>query len=145
MLDRVEASIKARIESQLPTLRVLSSMDMDGARERQIVAPAIFLLYDGAEVSDSSPRDGVVSFIETRWAVVLLWRNAIRAHEGDSARSEALARVPAMHEALAGFQPEGAHSRLKLIAMPEPEFEPPFYYLPMIFSCKTVLRTDGLP
>jgi phage gp37-like protein len=140
VIGAIEASILARLTDRLTGWRIAAMADADLARRQGGSAqPALYLAFGGIETLDAAGR-GAAQRVDVAFVAVLVARHAQGAARGASAARGALALVDDVFSALAGFQPDGATGPLRLTGAGPAEYEPPTFWLPVEFSCSTVLK-----
>lgn len=138
----LEPELQARLQAQLqathPEVFVLCSHDLDGVTEERQLTPAVHLVYQGYQVSESR-ADGTMARLEQTWLAVVTTRNARGLMSGDAARTQAGRLARQVCTALMGWRPASATRPLVLVQAPEAGFSGGFQYLPVAFKTEIVL------
>lgn len=140
MFDDVEAQLQDHLKEQLPTeVHVLTTADLAGAKESSQPTPAVHLVYQRYQVTETKPG-GMVCRIRQIWLAVIAVRNVRDIRRGQAARNQAteLARLTA--QALMGFKPASATKPLTLVNAPQASYQAGHQYLPLAFAVETVLK-----
>lgn len=140
-LHGIQTSIVQRLQSALGTgVRVLSAFDLDRAKESQIIAPAVFVSFEGVQVTEySESRKAAIVLVS--FSVVALARQSAGLTRADAATNSALGLLESVVIGLTGFKPTGAIKALKMLTAEPPEYEPPIAWLPTAWVVEAMLPT----
>lgn len=141
VLHGIQSEIVARLQSTLPAgVRVMSMFDLDAAKDRQIIAPAVFVTFEGVQVLEHSSARQLAS-AEVSFSVVAVARQGAALTQGDAATDSALGLLESVIGALTGFKPTKALKALTMQSADAPEYSPPMAWLPSAWSCPAMLPT----
>jgi len=124
--------LQARIRAQLGEDLVVGGADeLSQAVQGNLVRTGAFVVWNGERVGDSG-RGGASTMLQQRWLVVLGVKNA-RQQAG--ARNEAAGPLMArLHQAIAGWTPEGVGRPFQRVTGPAPTYAPGAGWFPLTFS-----------
>lgn len=138
----LEPTIVERLKAVLPkAVRVMSAADLAGVQQATQLAPAVHVMYQGYRVKKTEAND-LVSLVEQTWLTVIVVRNARDQKAGADARIDAGPIALAVHQALAGWLPEGACSNLRLADAPNAGFDAGLFYMPLAWKTTVQLVNE---
>lgn len=110
--------IRARLAAELPAFSAEGAVqDIEGyeqAVQRAIAAPMAFVAWDGDTLGDGDANAGRNVLLRQGWSVLIVARNATQS--SGAWRDETVGPLLAcVHQALAGWTPEGAFKPLKRV------------------------------
>lgn len=138
----LEGVLLARLADQLadlsPRVHVLAAVDLAGVTEATQVTPAVHVVYQGYNPTESR-SDGSAARIEQTWLVTVATRNMSTLGTGKAARTDAGLIARRVLKALMGYKPEPGSKPLRLTGGPGAGFNAGFQYLPMAFVAELVM------
>jgi hypothetical protein len=120
-----------RIKDQVSSVAVFADYQLAGVLENAQITPAIHVLIDGEEHSDSSY--GGDHTVRQRWLIITVVRN-VTDQRGLSARQQADPILLGLALALNGWQPSEDHGPMVSISSPPPSFTQGFGYYPLAYT-----------
>lgn len=140
VLQGIQSDLVARLTASIPDARIMSAFDLDAARDMQIVAPAVFVSFDGLSIAEySAPRN--LARATVQFAVIVVARQGSAVTQGTAASASALGLFESVIGALTGYKPTGSIKPLILQSADAPEYTPPMAWLPSVWICETMLPT----
>lgn len=135
--------IAERLRAEMPGARVLIVATVKAAMDQGQAAPVVFVIPDiDAEVDrDGASWDGVASFFDQRWLVVVAVRNVQDVANGEAAVNEAGATVTGVLKALSGWTPSAEHGPLRRATAARLAYQAGFGWVPLAFD--TRIFTEG--
>lgn len=139
----VEPQIIERLRARLAdNVRVLARADLDQALTlRQLVAPAVYVIHQGARVTESRP-DGRAVRLAQRWLCLVVAKNLTDLVSGAHARADAGALADAVLAALMGWRPEACSAPLSLSDVPDTDYLSGYQLIPLVFATELVRKAD---
>lgn len=141
-ITEIESALAQRLRDQVPGVDVLSASDLAGVSAAAQVTPALHVLYDGYEVSETG-RGGRDAAVVLSWLVVVAVRNVRQQRDAPAAaRQDAGPLCRAVTGALMGWRPlDAGMSPMALATPPRPGYEGGFLYFPLRFVSKQAWST----
>lgn len=141
VLHGIQTDIVERLRAALPaSVRVMSAFDLDEAKMHQIVAPAVFVSFDGLQVQEYSAHRRLAK-AQAAFAVIAVARQGKGLTHANAAAESALGLLETVLGALTGFKPTGALNPMMMQSADAPTYEPPIAWLPSAWSCEAMLPT----
>ena len=138
-----EALIIARLQAKLAaasnTARVFAASQMALIDERQQIVPAIYVVFDGYDPTQSV-GNGRVQQIEQHWTITVAVRNAYGQVSAEGVRNDAEPLLALVLAALCGWTPGAEFSGMVLAPGGAPVFGEGFGYFPLHFRTRTMVR-----
>lgn len=140
-LHALQTSVVERLQDAIgASVRVLSAFDVDEAKQSQIVAPAVFVSFEGAQITEYS-ESRKAAIVIVNFAVIAVARQGARITRADAASGGALELLESAIVALTGFKPTGAIKPMKMQSADAPTYEPPLAWLPTAWAVEAMLPT----
>jgi len=140
-LHNLQTSVTQRLHDAMgATARVLSAFDLDEAKQSQVIAPAVFVSFEGAQITEYS-ESRKAAIILVNFNVIAVARQASRMTRADAAAGSALELLESVVIALTGFKPTGAIKPMKMLSAEPPAYEPPIAWLPTSWAVEAMLPT----
>jgi len=136
-----ERLIRDRVEYCVPALlgRVFSRAELDGLERRQLVTPAVHVIYAGYRALESKGA-GRFARLEQRWIVAVAVKHAGDQGSGDRLREAAGPLLGDVARALLGWRPDAEHGCLALANAPAPDYRPGFAFFPLMFTVAVAVK-----
>lgn len=141
VLHGIQTELVARLQAVLPSgVRVMSAFDLDAAKDRQIIAPAVFVTFEGVQVLEYSAAR-LLARADVSFSVVAVARQGAAITQGEAAGESALGLLESVIGGLTGFKPTKATKAMTMQSADAPEYTPPMAWLPSAWSCEAMLPT----
>ena len=142
-LHTLQTSIVERLQESLSAgVRVLTAFDLGKAKESQVVAPAVFVSYEGLQVTEYS-ESRKVAIAQISFSIIALARQGASLTRADKPNDAALELLESVVIGLTGFKPTGAMKPMKMLSADSPEYEPPMAWLPTSWVVDAMLPTTA--
>lgn len=133
----LESSLIAALRERVPALRAVSgAADLANIKESAAPSPAVFVLYDGERIGETS-HDRRQQVVMQRWLVVLFVKHAGQ-DGGVALRATAGELLTSIIAALSGFQPGFLFSPLLRVNAPRPGYTPAAGWFPLAYEARVV-------
>ncbi len=143
MFTDVESALVERLKAELPDVHVLTAMELSEIEEDRQPTPAVHVIYNGYQVTESPRPDGKTVRISQRWLTVIAVRNLRGRGKNDAARQDAIPLAQTLAGSLMGFQPLPKDAGpMRLETAPVPGGQNGFLYVPLAWSVETVLKAN---
>lgn len=133
MFAEVEQKILERLRERLPGITVEPLRELERVPEMRQKAPAVWVIYDGFTVGNSSPNVPGVQQIVQEWYVVVAAKSARGNGDTTAASDQASELCGQVLAALLGYHLGGGRY-LRLSDAPGPEYDAGYCHVPLAFS-----------
>lgn len=138
MFATTEQQILDRLREKLPGVTVEPLRELERVPELRQKAPAVFVIYDGFRVGDST-ASGAIQQITQDWFVVCAAKSARGNGDTNAARDMAADLADKVLAALLGYH-LGGGKYLRLQEAPGPEYDGGYCHLPLAFSSAATFK-----
>lgn len=144
MFAEIEQKIIDRLRAVIPThdgeaVTVEPLRELERVPQLRQKAPAVWVIYDGFTVGDSSPNIPNVQQVRLEWFVVVASKSARGQGDVEAARDMASAITARVMQALLGFH-IGGGQYLRLGEAPGPEYDAGYCHVPLAFTCAVTFK-----
>lgn len=122
--------------------KVATRQEMTQIIEGKQVTPALYVIYAGEVVQDSSRTQTLEAH---RFYVVLTVKNAADQRTAGMLHTAAGIYLPRVKSALKDFTPQGTTGPLKQVTPPAPYYSSGFAYFPLMFEAQVLFSTTFGP
>lgn len=139
-----EQAIVDRLKAEVPgIMKVYTPFDLQGVVESSQASPALHVVYSGDVVGGTNPGPqagaGAAKVVDQRWLVVLAVRTAAaQLQDTSEIRTKAGVIVPAILDALQGWQPAQWMRPLARVGGPTAGYSSSFAYFPFLFEGRVI-------
>jgi phage gp37-like protein len=146
MFADLEQKILDRLRERIPELdgepvSVEPLREIERVPQLRQKAPAVWVIYDGFTLADSTPNVPGIQQVRLEWFVVVAAKSARGAGDTVAARDMAAALATRVMEALLGFHLGGGRY-LRLGEAPGPEYDGGYCHLPLAFTCAATFKGE---